>query len=195
MLLLVLRDLFWLCWTSFSRMTRLVTSVLKAGSSQPLPKNPQRRRFLLNATNTAIVAACAPLSLYGFYEARGLPRVKEVQVPVPGLPDSLNDFRIVQLSDLHIERLTRRERDLMALVAGLTPDLIVLTGDFLSTSYSSDQRALDDLRTLLAQLHAPGGVYAVWGTPEVDLPHVLRPVLGEEGIVVLEDEAVDLDLD
>jgi predicted MPP superfamily phosphohydrolase len=118
--------------------------------------------------------------------------VSEVEVCSTKLDNPGEALRIVQLSDLHVERLTRRERDLMVLVAELAPDLIVLTGDFLSTSYSSDPRAVDDLRALLAQLHAPGGVYAVWGTPEVDLPQVLRPVLAEEGIIVLEDEAADL---
>jgi len=105
----------------------------------------------------------------------------------PGTP-----LRIVQLSDLHVERLTRRERALPDLVAALAPDLIVLTGDFLNTSYNADPRAVADLRALLAQLHAPGGIYAVWGTAEVDLPEVLRPVFGELGIVLLEDRAVEV---
>jgi predicted MPP superfamily phosphohydrolase len=91
-------------------------------------------------------------------------RVTCVEVPTrkfsnPGVP-----VRIVQLSDLHVERLTRRDRALPELVAGLAPDLIVLTGDFLSTSYNEDPRALEDLRTLLAQVHAPAGIYAIWGT-------------------------------
>lgn len=107
--------------------------------------------------------------------------------PNPGLP-----VRIVQLSDLHVERRTRREGALPSLVAGLAPDLIVLTGDFLSTSYNDDPRAVADLRDLLGQLHAPAGIYAVWGTSEVDLPHVLRPALTDLGIVPLEDEAVEV---
>lgn len=102
-------------------------------------------------------------------------------------------LRIVQLSDLHVERLTRRERGLPRLVAELAPDLVVLTGDFLNTSYNHDGRALADLRWLLAQIHAPGGVYAIWGTRHVDLPEVLRPVLEEVGVVVLEDRAVSVE--
>ena len=96
-------------------------------------------------------------------------------------------LRIVQISDLHVERLSRRERDLPALVAELAPDLIVLTGDFLNTSYNDDPQALADLRTVLEQLDAPAGIYAVWGTIEVDLPPLLRPLLDELGIVVLEE--------
>jgi len=105
----------------------------------------------------------------------------------PGIP-----VRIVQLSDLHIERLTRRELALPVLVDGLSPDLIVLTGDFLSTTYNMDPQALDDLQALLKQLRAPGGIYAVWGTEEVDLPDLLRPVLTGLGIITLEDEAIEV---
>jgi predicted MPP superfamily phosphohydrolase len=108
-----------------------------------------------------------------------------VKISNPGPP-----VRIVQLSDLHVERLTRRDRALPALVAGLAPDLIVLTGDFLNTSYNRDPRALADLRQLLAGLQAPGGIYAVWGTAEVDRPELLRPLLSGLGISVLEDQAV-----
>lgn len=116
-------------------------------------------------------------------------RVQVTQLEIPGakLPNPGTRLRIVQISDLHVERLTRRDRDLPALVAGLDPDLIVLTGDFLSTSYNEDPRALADLRVLLEQFHAPAGVFAVWGTVEVDLPHLLRPILDELGISVLED--------
>jgi hypothetical protein len=105
----------------------------------------------------------------------------------PGQP-----IRIVQLSDLHVERLTRRERALPAIVDGLSPDLIVFTGDFLSTTYHDDPQALADLGTLLKQFHAPHGIYAVWGTIEVDLPTLLRPVLADLGITILEDQGIHL---
>jgi predicted MPP superfamily phosphohydrolase len=105
----------------------------------------------------------------------------------PGRP-----LRIVHLSDLHVERLTQREQALPAIVAGLSPDLIVLTGDFLSTTYNTDPRALADLEILLAQLHAPGGIYAVWGTEEVDSPTLLGPLLRDLGITLLHDEATEL---
>jgi predicted MPP superfamily phosphohydrolase len=107
----------------------------------------------------------------------------------PGTP-----LHILQLSDLHVERLTRRERALSAHVAELKPDLIALTGDFLSTSYNQDARALADLRTFLAQLEAPGGIYAIWGTAEVDRPEFLRPLLDELHIVVLDNEAADVSI-
>jgi predicted MPP superfamily phosphohydrolase len=114
-------------------------------------------------------------------------QVTDLDLPSAKLSNPDTRLRIVQVADLHVERLTRRDRELPSLVAGLDPDLIVLTGDFLSTSYNEDPQALADLRSLLEQFHAPAGVYAVWGTVEVDLPHLLRPIMDELGIVVLED--------
>ncbi len=115
-----------------------------------------------------------------------------VEVPTAKLPRLESTLAITQISDLHVERLTRRERALPALVTRVMPDLILLTGDFLSTSYNEDPQALADLRTLLAQLYAPSGIYAIWGTTDVDRPEFLRPTLDELGIVVLEDQAVEV---
>ncbi len=121
-------------------------------------------------------------------------QITHLEVPLDRLANPGGSWRIVQLSDLHVERLTRRERALPDLVAGLKPDMIVLTGDLLNTTYNRDPRALADLGALLAQLDAPGGLYAVWGTPEVDVPPLLRPVLEKAGVTVLEDEAVEISL-
>lgn len=107
-------------------------------------------------------------------------------------PNSGKALRIVQLSDIHVERLTPRERALPGRVADLAPDLIVLTGDFLSTSYNDDPVAMAELGTLLEQLQAPAGIYAILGTVEVDFPEVLRPLLKDLGVVVLEDRAVEV---
>jgi predicted MPP superfamily phosphohydrolase len=103
----------------------------------------------------------------------------------PGPP-----LRIVQVSDLHIERLTRRDRALPGLIEEMAPDLIALTGDFLNESYNNEPQALAGLRSLVGQMRAPAGMYGIWGTEELDIPEVLRPLLSDLGVVVLENEAV-----
>ncbi|MGD9374145.1 MAG: metallophosphoesterase [Anaerolineae bacterium] len=132
------------------------------------------------------------LAIYGLLVEPFRLQTTRLQITSHKLSNPGTPLHILQLSDLHVERLTRRERELAALVAELQPDLIVLTGDFLSTSYNQDTHALADLRTLLARLNAPGGVYAIWGTAEVDRPEFLRPVLSELGIVVLDNQAIEV---
>jgi hypothetical protein len=115
--------------------------------------------------------------------------VHSARLSNPGSP-----LCVVHLSDLHVERLTRRERALPGLVAGLAPDLIVLTGDYLNASFKRDPQALADLEWLLSGLHAPGGIVACLGTSTVDSPELLRPVLARAGVVLLENEARVLEL-
>ncbi|MBN1135591.1 MAG: metallophosphoesterase [Anaerolineae bacterium] len=119
-------------------------------------------------------------------------RVTRLEIACPTLANPGAPLRIVHLSDIHVERATRRERALPALVAGLEPDLIALTGDYLNASYNGDPRAVADLQALLAQLRPPGGVYGCLGTLEVDQPELMRPVLAGAGVLLLEDRAVEL---
>ncbi len=148
-------------------------------------------------TLALLILAQILLSIGAWYGTHVEPfrlQTSHLEIQTAKWSNSSSSVRIVQISDLHIERLTRRERALPALAEALQPDLIALTGDFLSTSYRDDPRALSDLSWLLGQLRAPAGVWAVWGTAEVDLPPVLRPVLEEAGVVVLEDQAREVEV-
>jgi predicted MPP superfamily phosphohydrolase len=84
--------------------------------------------------------------------------------------------RLVQISDLHVERITRRERELIERIKELDADYVLLTGDYLNFSYIGEPRAIADARQVLGQLRAKEGIYAVRGTHQVD-PNALLPVL------------------
>ena len=103
-------------------------------------------------------------------------------------------IRVLHLSDLHVERITARERRLLELVEELRPDLIVFTGDFLNLSFLDDARAQSDCRELLSRLRAPLGVYAINGSPSVDRPHVVSQVLDGLNIRHLDNRAEPLKL-
>jgi predicted MPP superfamily phosphohydrolase len=102
-------------------------------------------------------------ALYGFlYEPFHI-TVSRFEMKAKGLSKPV---RIVQLSDIHVERTTQREKQIPGIVAGLNPDMIVMTGDFLNESYAGDDIAAEDLGDLIKQLHAPAGIYAVNGNTE-----------------------------
>jgi uncharacterized protein len=125
------------------------------------------------------------LGLDAFYVEPLRLTVGRIAVPLPGLT---HPVRIVQLSDIHVERTTRREQALPGLVASLHPDLIVITGDFLNTSFSHDAQAEADLRQLLGQLHASLGIYAVNGN--VETPLEMDNLLAGLNIRTLHNEVV-----
>ncbi|HEY89842.1 MAG TPA: hypothetical protein G4N98_08975 [Thermoflexia bacterium] len=82
-------------------------------------------------------------------------------------------LRLLHISDLHFEGFSPREADLLAAVKTLAPDLIVLTGDYLNLSSVHDPASQAATRELLAQLKAPLGIYAINGSPAVDVPEII----------------------
>jgi predicted MPP superfamily phosphohydrolase len=101
--------------------------------------------------------------------------ITTIQVHTPKLPQG-KQLRLVQLSDLHVERITRRERAVIREVEALNADYLLLTGDYLSFSYVGEDRAVADARKVLGALRARCGIYAVRGTHQVD-PNALLPRL------------------
>jgi uncharacterized protein len=112
--------------------------------------------------------------------------IEEAPVFFPG-----RSLRILQLSDLHIEHITIREKQIMEAANRLAPDMIVMTGDYINKSFIDDPAALLEARQWLTQLHAPYGVYAVNGN--WDSPELMRTIFdGLENIQVLDDEVAPI---
>lgn len=77
-----------------------------------------------------LVAATAALAFGALVALRG-PRVREVDIHIPGLAPGLDGFRIAQISDLHVGPIIGRRyvRGVVARTNRLAPDLVALTGD------------------------------------------------------------------
>jgi len=108
-------------------------------------------------------AACVTAAL-GFLTVRAGPVVREVSVPIAGLPPALKGLRIAQISDLHVGATIREGyvRDVVARVMALAPDLIAVTGDLADGSVEKLARHVAPL----SGLKAPLGVYFVTGNHE-----------------------------
>jgi hypothetical protein len=101
-------------------------------------------------------------------------------------------LRLLHLGDLHIERLSRREVQLNRMIKELAPDLILFSGDFLNLSFLRDDHALADLHTVLDQWSAPLGVYAVTGSPAVDLPEIVPALVDGSPLRLLQNVGIDI---
>lgn len=93
-----------------------------------------------------------------------VPGVKEVPLEFPDLPQTLDGYRIVQISDLHCSSALRKWRTeaVVDKVNRIGADLICLTGDYVD-GYVSDRS--EDMMPL-KRLAAPDGVYYVNGNHE-----------------------------
>ena len=94
------------------------------------------------------------------FEPRWL-RTVRLRLTIPDLPPAFDGYRIAHLSDLHLG-VPFTERHLPVVVRRVVqarPDLVLITGDF-ATGHGN---GLENGGTLLADLGAPDGVWAVWG--------------------------------
>ena len=100
--------------------------------------------------------------LFDFSWGRNCYKVEEVEVFSSSLPASFDNFRIVQLTDMHLGSRTLHDSGLVRLceqVNALQPDLIVFTGDMVNHLASEITPWID----VLSALKAPYGKYAVMG--------------------------------
>ncbi len=112
----------------------------------------------------AIFATTLATTVIGIaYVLRG-PQVVEVTVPLAHLPEALDGFRIVQISDLHVGAAIRKRyvQKVVDMANDLKPDLIALTGDFVDGDVDD---LLEDIAPL-SGLRASEGVFFVTGNHE-----------------------------
>lgn len=133
-------------------------------SSKPDEVDPARRRLIRTAGGAA---AGAPFLLAGFgtFVERTNFGVREVVLPVEGLPDDLRGLRLVQLSDIHLSPYLSEREFARAIDAAneLHPHLVVVTGDLISTAGDPLEACLRQI----ARLRADAGVAGCLGNHEV----------------------------
>jgi predicted MPP superfamily phosphohydrolase len=112
----------------------------------------------------AIGALAVGLSAYGVSQAIRLPPLKDIEIPIAGLPAEFDGYRMVQLTDLHISSLFRAAwtKEVVSRTNALDAELIVITGDFIDGDVAHRK---DDVAPL-SGLRARDGVYAIPGNHE-----------------------------
>lgn len=150
----------WLGVAFLSITTTLATSAVFAllGMASPEPFD-----VTLVARGRAFVVAGAALALAGVGLRQGLaaPQVKRVEIALARWPASLDGFRIVQISDVHIGPLLdgRFAATVAERVNALAPDLVAVTGDLVDGSVVRIGAQVEPLRAIRAK----HGVFFVTG--------------------------------
>ena len=100
-----------------------------ASGEDGAPLDPERRRLLKGAA--ALPALALAGGVYGGSGGRTRVAVNEIGVPIPGLDDQLDGFRIAQLSDIHLGLFFSLEewRELLEQAAATGADALAVTGD------------------------------------------------------------------
>ncbi len=106
------------------------------------------------------------------------------------LPKAFNGYRIAHISDLHNAEMGKDNGNLLVMLKEAKPDIIAITGDFIDSRNTDIEIALQFAEK--AAHIAP--CYYVTGNHEAIVPEYdeFRSGLTKLGIVVLEDERIDL---
>jgi hypothetical protein len=156
----------------------------------PIKMRFKRRRYLeiLTSLTARIIG---PVARHTPGNQMYKPVVQSVHIPIPGLHETLEGFRLLVLSDFHISPSVPREylRNVAALANSLRPDLVVFPGDFVW----HEAEAIFDLAPILASIDSRHGSFACLGNHDVwtDKDTVQRG-LEESGIRLLVDQGVTL---
>ena len=118
------------------------------------------RRAIPTLRTTAVAVA---LTLAGVALVQGLraPTIQAEEITLPGLPPALDGLTLATISDLHLGTIHHEAwlRARIDQLHTLQADAILVVGDLVD----SDVRRVEPLLPILKTLHAPLGVWAVYG--------------------------------
>jgi len=160
-----------------------------------------RRKVLCTG---AIAALSAAVGGGWAFEESNYPQINRVEVPLNRLPHGFDGFTIAQLSDFHYDDhfSITPIRKAVEMVNGLHPDLIALTGDFVTVPWLDGAPGIrkkfaqtaEPCAELLQGLKAPAGTFAVLGNHDADSdPARVTRALHDHHIPVLTNRCVPLE--
>ena len=149
---------------------------------------------LMSPVDYLLPGATLGLKMANMYR-RGLANAKDIQVVehelfFEQLPVSFDGYRLLHLTDLHIDSLPGIEDAISERVAPLRYDACVMTGDYRFRAfgeYGAEVRL--PMQQIMSHVYAPDGIYATLGNHDT---HPAVGMLEDMGVQVLANEHVIL---
>ncbi len=176
----------WLLVLTLARDVSLVASALALSR--------EAHESWIRISAIGVMALTPVITLVGFFMARRVAPVVNVEVPLAGLAKELEGFTIAQISDIHIGQTIKRNfvEAIVDRVNLLRADMIAITGDVVDGSVQDLAQHTEPL----ARLESRHGTYFVTGNHEYySGVHAWIRELERLGARVLMNEHVVLDHD
>lgn len=154
-----------------------------------LPQSPWRKYN--NRINLVLLLAALGITGWGIWCGIKLPETETHLIVLNSIPNNARPIRLVQLTDLHADSTKDADfyRSIVHRTNEVSPDVVVITGDFADGTVQKCGGALAPL----AELNAPMGVYAVTGNHDYFWgSHNWRHHLESLGVKVINNQAVQL---
>ncbi len=108
------------------------------------------------------------------------------------LPEAFDGYKILHLTDLHLDTLPGIEQVICEKLASLECDLCVITGDYRKLTIGSFEKVIAPLEKIISCIDAKDGVVAILGNHDT---HEIVPLLEEMGVRVLTNETTFIERD
>lgn len=140
----------------------------------------KKRKKLVKISFTLIFFFCF------FYIQNNLITITNIDFINKKIPSSFNDFKIVQISDLHNKKFLFNQSQLIEKTKKANPDIIVITGDFIDSRRYNLENSLLYIREAIKI--AP--IYFVSGNHESrnDVYTEVITALRNEGVIILDND-------
>lgn len=143
--------------------------------------------------NSLVALALKGMLCYGRGAKNALEyKVREHVFTLRDLPPAFDGLRILHLSDIHADRIGNEAMALCALLAEISADICVITGDYRFMTHSSHQETVRIMAKILDSIDVPMGKWGILGNH--DFIEAVAP-LEQAGLSMLLNEAVSLEKD
>lgn len=109
------------------------------------------------------LALSVSIAIYGYFEAKNI-RTEQITIKTHKIPEEVGSLRIVQISDVHIGLIIRKERlkNILREVKKADPDILISTGDLVDGQINS----LIGLSGIFNEINPKYGKFAITGNHE-----------------------------
>ena len=143
---------------------RLEVEAYFAHSGRTFRKGPFRLWFNEEVKPKLLESALAAVGLLTRGKRNALAIVRnDIDYSFPNLPKAFDGFTILQISDLHIDKVDGLAEAVAQVVAPLRPDICVLTGDYRYEIRGACTDVYPRMRTVLSNIYTRFGIYGILG--------------------------------
>ena len=115
--------------------------------------------------------------------------LNEIEIHFDNLPPDFDGYRILQISDPHLDALAELGPNIVNLIRHSHVDLCALTGDYRFRVHGSFEKVKKAFETVFAGINAPDGIFAILGNHD---SVQMVPMFEELGARVLANQTLTL---
>ena len=136
-------------------------------------RNGVKSRSYWKLFERLLLAFSLVLKIVGLYN-KGHQRALNIQLNsvdlnFKNLPKAFHNYKILHLSDLHLDSDMKLSHSIAQKLKGLDYDLCVMTGDYRLAAYGGFKNVIKPLKVILNQIKAKDGIYATLGNHDTYL--------------------------